>query len=587
MQYFPGDSTVDAAILSDYGYFQIEQGLFTHMRRIKIYTREGLNQLIFNAPVESKSDFRGFVMNEVDGKLVKEKISNDHIFIERSEGFTNIRVAPPNVREGSVVDISFSFRGFPSVWQFQQRIPVLYSELFIPQSTNVSFSFTQIGFELLEVKQVGWYIARDMPAFRPEPYIDSEDNYMTSMMIDLQSVFYSTSSTVYREFASSWDAVNDYYREAPDFAGRLKNPCFYLSDCLDEVRSTCTDTVEMASMALRKLQDHVSWNERSVIYPENLKGAWTDGSGSSAEMNFLYLVMLDKLGIKAYPVLTSQRSRGKINPYRPTLTRFNYIMTMVDLGDRQILVDASDKFAPLGLLPDRCINGGGFLINEDEGEWITYVPAESNKKMNSCNLMVGPSGEVTGSLHINYQDYGALDFRRNFDEYTNTDAYLEAFEKSNQGVLVEEYENNIEEDPYGGVVEKMTVEIDGNVTAIGDMMTINPVFFDRMTENPFKLEKREYPVDFTTPVNRMSIINLVVPEGYTVEQLPESVSVVVQNSSAAYQYRAQQIGRNIQVMINFEIRKPVFIETEYEELKMFFNLMVQKEQENIILKKTV
>lgn len=585
MEYFPGDSTVDAAVLSEYGYLKIETGLFTHMRRIKIFTKEGLNYLIFNAPVASKSDFRGFVLNEVDGKQVKERISNDHIFIERSEGFTNIRVAPPNVREGSVVDISFFYNGFPSVWQFQQRIPVVYSELFIPQSTNISFSFTQIGYELLDVKQLGWYIARDMPAFQPEPYIDSEDNYMTSILIDLQNVFYSTSSTYHQDFASSWDAVNDFYRESPDYLGRLKNPCFYLGECVDEVRSESSDKREMAELALRKLQDHISWNEQSAIYPENMKEAWTNGSGSSAEMNFLYLVMLDKLGIEAYPLLSSQRSMGKINPYRPTITGFNYIMALVKLEDEEVLVDASDKFAPFGLLPDRCINGGGFMIDPDEGQWVSHVPEESSKKMNSCNLMIDHSGAVKGTMRINHEDYAALSFRRNYDKYTNLDAYLEAFEKQNQGVLVEAYENNIDADPFGRVIENMSVEIDGNVNTIGDMMTINPVFFDRMEENPFKLEKREYPVDFTTRRNRMSIINLVIPEGYSVEQLPESVSAVLEDNSAAYRYQAQQIGRNIQVMINFEIRKPVFIENEYEELKMFFNLMVQKEQENIILKK--
>ena len=302
-------------------------------------------------------------------------------------------------------------------------------------------------------------------------------------------------------------------------------------------------------------------------------------------MNFLYIVILKKLGIDVYPLLTSRRSRGKINPYRPTLSRFNYVMTLVRIGDRDILVDASDKFAPLGLLPDRAINSGGFLINEDAGRWVHFEPAESNGRMNSCNLKIDASGDLQGNLNISYSDYGALSFRRNFDEYASTDAYLEAFEKENQGIFVEDYVNNIEEDPFGRVVEKMTVEIDGNGSSIGELITFNPVFIDRTEENPFKLEKRMYPVDFTTRRSRMSIFNLIIPEGYTVEQLPESLSVVMQNKTATYQYQAQQVGQNIQVMIKFEIGKPVFIESEYEELKMFFNLMVQKEQEHIILKK--
>src|SRR6056297_1425507 len=79
MEYYPGDSTVNAAILYDYGYFNVEQVNFTRMRRIKIFTREGLGQLIFRAPVRSKGSFTGFVLNYVDGKIEKERISRDHI----------------------------------------------------------------------------------------------------------------------------------------------------------------------------------------------------------------------------------------------------------------------------------------------------------------------------------------------------------------------------------------------------------------------------------------------------------------------------------------------------------------------------
>jgi hypothetical protein len=205
--------------------------------------------------------------------------------------------------------------------------------------------------------------------------------------------------------------------------------------------------------------------------------------------------------------------------------------------------------------------------------------------MTSCKLKLSESGRVTGNLNISYSDYGAVSFRRKFSTYTSIDEYLEAFEKKNAGMQVEEYENNVEESFHGNVQESMFVEIDGKVTRIGDMITFNPVFIDRLEMNPFKLEKRAYPVDFKTPVREMSIFSLLLPEGYKVEQLPESVSMVTQNNSATFQYRTQQTGQYIQMVILYEIKKPVFFEVEYEELKMFFNLIVQKEQENIILKK--
>lgn len=322
------------------------------------------------------------------------------------------------------------------------------------------------------------------------------------------------------------------------------------------------------------------------MYPKrSIKEAWDNGTGTSADMNFIFMVMLRKLGIEFHPVVISQRSRGKINPYYPSLNRLNYTLTLVKVGGNEILIDASDKYAPLGMLPNRCMNGGGFLINDDAGRWIDLVTEEANTRMNSCNLKIDPAGLITGSVSICHRDYGAIAFRRKFDKYVSTDEYLEVFEKENQGILVEGYENDIDDESFGQVTESMTVEIDGNAAGIGEMITFNPVFIDRMDVNPFKLEQRKYPVNFTTPLKEMSIINLNLPEGYTVEQLPEPISLITRDNAAAFSYRSMQNGQNIQLVISLEIKKPLFIENEYEELKMFFNLIVQKEQENIILKK--
>jgi hypothetical protein len=67
--------------------------------------------------------------------------------------------------------------------------------------------------------------------------------------------------------------------------------------------------------------------------------------------------------------------------------------------------------------------------------------------------------------------------------------------------------------------------------------------------------------------------------------MPEPLLVTNSDKSMSFQYRTGIAGNIIQLMIRFDIKKPIFVQTEYNELKMLFNVVVQKEQENIVLKK--
>jgi len=83
------------------------------------------------------------------------------------------------------------------------------------------------------------------------------------------------------------------------------------------------------------------------------------------------------------------------------------------------------------------------------------------------------------------------------------------------------------------------------------------------------------------------VFNIAIPEGYEIVQLPEPIAVATQDKSAVFQYVSNQVGQNLQLMVKFSVNKPVFYENEYGELKEMFNIVVEKEQENVILKKTI
>jgi len=119
----------------------------------------------------------------------------------------------------------------------------------------------------------------------------------------------------------------------------------------------------------------------------------------------------------------------------------------------------------------------------------------------------------------------------------------------------------------------------------GDMAYIDPFLVDKMEENPFKLEKREYPVDFTTARSTMYTLRLSYPDGYEVVQAPGNIRMITKNKEAAYTLTVMPGENTFQCMEMTKLEKPVFLPEEYGELRKFFGQIVVRESEPLVIKR--
>lgn len=109
MTTYSKDTSAPAVILCDYGHFNAKDVRFYRILRIKILKKEGYDWANRVFPTSSKSMIKGITFNLEDGKVVETKLKNESIFAERvSESNFNMRVAMPNVKVGSVIDLSFA-----------------------------------------------------------------------------------------------------------------------------------------------------------------------------------------------------------------------------------------------------------------------------------------------------------------------------------------------------------------------------------------------------------------------------------------------------------------------------------------------
>lgn len=588
---FPGDSTIDAAVLCEYGVFDSNELQFTHTIRYKIYSKEGLNSLIMTIPVTTKEAVKGMVYNMEDGEIVKSRMTRESIYKERVIGrYSRMRIAPPDAKAGSVIDIRFTYPGLPYEWQFQKRIPVLWSELRIPDNQYIRFNKRFIGYEPLDVNSPGRWVGKNMPPFLAEPYINSGDNYMTTMFVEISEINVpgdGASAGISRDYSTTWDAVCDYFLDDQYYGGILRDPCLYLKDAAEEVKSISSTEEELVINALERIRKDVKWNKTEDLYPsETMRDVFVnEKTGTSTDMNFFFLKLLKKLDIECYPMVMSTRSEGTINPLFPSRSRFNYTVSYVKIGDRFHVIDAADKYFGFDMLNRSCLNGSGFVLRKNNPEWVTLSPEKSLSKMANCVLTISEDGFVEGSIQRQHADYASASFRKRYEKYTTEDEYLEDFEQSHPGIFVMDYSIKNIESNLGKILEAFQVEIDGIANVSGGMIYLDPQVIDRIEENPFKLESREYPVDFAYGRSSMYILTLNIPEGYVAEQLPKPIRLVNTDKSALFTYSVTQNGNVIQLMSKMTIKKPVFLQNEYEELRDFYSIIVNKEAEPIILKR--
>ena len=584
MTRYEPDTSAVAVVLCDYGVFDPDLFEFSRICRIKILKKDGVDQA--NIYIRSGANLyvKGKTYNLVDGKIEITKMKSESIFDERVESYkVATRFSLPNVKEGSIIEFTYFFPGLPYSWYFQREIPVMWSELRMPQSRYVTYQKNFFGFEPLSVNDGHRWVAKDMPAFRKEPFMNSVENYLTKFEIDIRDVSFPG---YYDKFTTSWEEVSEDLLEHDNFGLKYKGNLF-LNEEVAKINSMNLSNYEKAKYAYELIKKKLSWNDfRSIYAYYSLKHVYTKKkSGGCAEINLTLVSLLNKLGFEATPVVLSTRENGMLSPIFPSINKLDYIIVQVEIDDKTYLLDATDKKVPFGMLPKRCVNGSGRLVNEEKTDFIDLSSKLISKETIYSDLTVSSYGELKGSVRRSYLDYAAYDFRKKMEEYTSEEEYVQKLESQHAGMSINDYEFENIDSIYKPIVSKVSVNYRNDANIISDEIYINPAFIERFNDNPFKIDERNYPVDFIHPIEKRYILSLDIPEGYKVTKLPQTEQFELPNRKASFSCIANQTANKVQYSYVFKINEPIIISSEYKILRKFYELIIAKHSELVILKK--
>jgi len=281
----------------------------------------------------------------------------------------------------------------------------------------------------------------------------------------------------------------------------------------------------------------------------------------------------------------STRSSGKMIQHYPIASQFNHAVAYVELEGQPLLLDIGSTNRPMGFPRVESLNRAGWVLTDKGAQWVD-LPAPLSVDVTMANMDLQKDGTLKGVLTCNHVGYSAFYERNRYSEDQEASFWEERLAEQFVDVQVDSVRFENADNPEETFRAKIYCTIPAAGAAVGDFIYLSPTVYSNFSENPFKLEKRLYPVDIPYPIKEQMVTIFTIPEGYTVEELPEAVSIVLPNEGGRFTYQIAQNFNRLQLVCKMDLKQTFYLPSEYPSVKNFFDIMLEKQGEQIVLKKT-
>ena len=585
---YPIDSNASAVVIADIGYSAIEgntKGWFSlvykHFKRLHIINKNGYDAANVSISLYADGDaeeelnkLKAVTYNLENGKVVETKLDvKASVFKDKiSKNRVVKKFTFPNVKEGSIIEYEYTitsdFLQNLQPWEFQGAYPRLWSEYNLALPEFLGYVFLTRGykkydindkklrsesFTILDSRGIGAseryqftanvsdnrWVMKNVPALKEESFTSTIDNHIAK--IEFQLSEYRQPLT-YRNIMGSWPKLANDLMEADFFGKPVTKDNGWLKDIVKPLIEGVNGNKEKAHKIFAYVRDNFTCTNHSDLFAEQtLKNLEKSKSGTVAEINLLLTAMLRYADIEADPVILS------------------------------------------GHLPVRCYNGHGRVINKTADAIELESDSLMERKSTTVFVVNDEKGNIVGSMLQNPGYYESFNLRERIKEKGKEQLITDIKKAFGTEILVSKFEL----DSLDKYEEVLGIKYDFDFTGEKeDIIYLNPMFGEGYKENPFKSAERLYPVEMPYGFDETYTLQMDVPSGYEVDELPKSMVVKLnEENEGMFEYRISQSGSGISFRSRIRISRAYFMPEEYEMLREFFNLVVKKQAEQIVFKK--
>lgn len=618
------DSSANAIVIQEFGksFMLLNESdgrihlIFEYHVKLKIFNKDGFRQANILIPTqigsgkeEYLSGIKASTYNFNSGALEETVMDKKAIFFEQRSKYIQLtKFTLPNLKEGSIIEYSYRLQT-PNIfnfkpWNFQSDIPKMSSEyeVNIPAIYNYNallrgpYKLTDQKTELfkecmrlqgtnIDCSKIS-YIMKKIPAFIEEDYMTAASNFKSAVYFELSDMQRTDGRR--QSFTKTWKDVDYELTSSKDFGAQMKRKDIF-KDIIPGIIKNKTTDLEKARAIYDYIKKQIKWDNYIGINTEsgiNIKSTLENRNGNVAGINLCLIAALSAADLNAEAVILSIREQGVVNKLYPVISEFNYVVAKVNIGHESYLLDATEPLLPFGLLPIRCINDQGRVINlKKPSYWIDLKAAQKSVTNYTLDGVLTQDGKIKGTITTYSLGYDAFNKRKEIKKYNTVEAYVEKLDEQlpNLRIISEEISNIDSLDKP--LTEKYEVEFLAHNATNATQIYLNPFFINRVTKNPFNLNDRTYPVDLGTASDERIVINIALPEKYDLLEKPKDIAIALPNSGGRYLLKTTFEDNKIVINQYKQFSRSIYTSEEYLYLKEFFSKIIQNQKTDLLLKK--
>jgi hypothetical protein len=623
------DTAAGAVYIADIGKSEYEGGskgsftvVYTRHVRIKILNKNGFDAAEFeltqykDGQREQKVEkLKGATYNLENGKVVTTKLEDNSVFSEKAgDGYTTKKFTLPSVKEGSIIEVSYNIKSdfdiYVPSWHFQGKYPRLWSEYTVRIPSCFNFVFLSQGYHEFYIKSnqesfktysivdnntarnsdvytvsatvvENRWVMKDVPPLKEERFITSIDNYISKIEFQLSEL---REPMTPRQFMNNWNKASEELLKSQYFGEPLTKDNGWLDSEMKNILGASVTQLDRAKKIFAFVRDNFTCTEYDARLMDNpLRTTFKNRKGNVAEINLLLIAMLKHVGINAEPVLLSTRANGYTHEVYPLMNRFNYVIAGLNIDGTEYYLDATERKVGFTHLPLRCYNGHARFINAQNPDPVFFI-ADSLKenKLTAVFVANDEKGKLSSSYKSTLGYYESLSIRDKVTE-KGKDELLKSIKSQ---YPAETEITDLEVDSLSSLDEPVHIRYNINLNNFTeDIVYFNPMMAEGTKDNFFKSAQRYYPVEMPYTFDEVYILNMEIPKGYVIDEMPKSARVNLNGSDGMFEYLLSESNGRIMLRSRIKVNRAYFHPSDYEALRGFFDHVVKKHAEVIVFKK--
>ncbi len=546
---------------------------------------------------------------------VKEKEALDVSLagVEFSELISDVKdrfLRIPAAEPGNVVGYEVETETRPYIlqewWNFQNRTPVKEARYSLQLPSGWEYKATWINHPEVQPTPAGanqWqWVVTDVPAIREEDDMPPWAGIAGQMIVS----FFPPGGSGKRGF-ENWNEM-----------GRWENTLFQgQRDPSPEIKQKVAELTASAPTTLAKMQAIAAFVQKDIRYvaielgiggwqPHPARDIYSHRYGDCKDKATLMSAMLKEIGVESYYLDINARRGGVTPTTPPQMYWFNHEILGIRLPDsvsdsslmaiynhpklgRILIFDPTSEVTPFGQLEGALQDNYGLLVTEGGGDLIQVpqlAPSSSgNRRM--AKLQLSPEGTLSGDVteirqgdNAASQRYALRAATKNADRIKPIETLLSRSLGTFQITSATVGNLDVHDQPFE-YIYSFTAEKYGK--SAGNLLLVRPRVIGNWSSDVLeKKEPRKYPVEFDGPLTNVDSIEIKLPAGYEVDELPAAADA--EYSFGSYHSKCEVKEDELvyrRALVVKELSVPV---DKLAQLKTFYRIIAGDERSTAVLK---